>query len=197
MAYPSPNPTLAAHLGTTYKIRHLCNKTVLTLSFWSLHSSDSVRLFTGAQMPCLLGKTMTPSTTNTNSEVILTNYVSQRSPVQSAFFVPLFVGRPVELQACSIGRKKQSRPVSLCYRRGISGRGNMDSWLRGIWGLWLLREIVLFVLGMAQGRFSLHTQRDGALGFGAVLGVVTCHLFIPLWSRYLWNTPETARENVD
>lgn len=53
MAYPSPDPTLAALLGTTYKIRHLCNKTLLTPSFWSLYSSNLVRLFPGVQKPYL------------------------------------------------------------------------------------------------------------------------------------------------
>lgn len=33
MAYSSPNPMLAALLGTTYKVKHLCNKILLNLSF--------------------------------------------------------------------------------------------------------------------------------------------------------------------
>lgn len=36
--YASPDPRLTAFLGTTCKLRHLCSKTLGTLSFWLLRS---------------------------------------------------------------------------------------------------------------------------------------------------------------
>lgn len=43
---------------------------------------------------------------------------------------------------------------------------------------WLLRESVLFVLEMSQGRLSLQKLRDVALGFSAFPRLVTCHSLI-------------------
>lgn len=48
-----------------------------------------------------------------------------------------------------------------------------------------LWETVLFALGMVQGRLSLQTARDVALGFSVVPRLVTCHLLIPSFSRYV------------
>lgn len=66
----SPAPTPAALLGT-YKIRHLCNKTLSALSFWSLHSSHFSKAL-HRRANALLGKTWTPCRANTKGKVILT-----------------------------------------------------------------------------------------------------------------------------
>lgn len=83
MVYPS-DPMLAALLGIAYKIRQLCNKALLTLSLLSLFS---VRLFTRVQMPYFVEETLTLCIVNTNSKVILTNYVSQCPPLWSILCV--------------------------------------------------------------------------------------------------------------
>ena len=52
MIYPSPNPILAALLGTTYKTRHLCDKTLFINSpFGHFTFLTLVRPLTRMQMP--------------------------------------------------------------------------------------------------------------------------------------------------
>jgi hypothetical protein len=54
--------------------------------------------------------------------------------------VHLIVGRTVKFRDCSTGRRRCKKLMSLCYLRGISGQGNMDSWLRRIGSPVCVRE---------------------------------------------------------
>lgn len=84
MEYPSLNPTLATHLGTTYTTSLQQNTVnILFLVTHTTHFGLAPHRHTDA-----LFITLTPCAANANSKVILTNHGSQCSALRSAFFVP-------------------------------------------------------------------------------------------------------------